>query len=138
MYSFRKSRCMVRENSERGKIWTFLVQICPLLVQNHHTRSYGPYLLSFFLIFCTQLDFYKTYKMSKKNFSQKIFWPPKWPKMVRFGPKSTILSLFSLYFPNATIHFLDFCSKNYFWGTLSERVGVRSRKVLRGPKFRPF
>ena len=138
MYSFRKSRCMVRENCERAKIWTFLVQICPFLVQNHHTRSYSPYLLSFFLIFCTQLDFHKTYKMSKKISVKKFFWPPKWPKMVKFGPKLTILSLFSLYFLNATIHFLGFCSRNYFWGTLSERVGVWSGKILRGPKFGPF
>ena len=112
-YSFRKSRCMVRENSERAKIWTFLVQIYPFLVQNHHTRSYSPYCLIFFLIFFTQLDFHKTYKISKIFFGQKIFDPR-----------------------NAAINFHDFCSRNYFWGTLSGKSRCMVRENF-GPNL-PF
>ena len=55
MYSFRKSRCMVRENSEMAKIWPFLAKIWPFLAKKWQFWKFLVYnfqrLLWNFLIF---------------------------------------------------------------------------------------
>ena len=106
MYSFRKSRCMVRENSEMAKIWPFVAKIWPFLAKNDTSESFWH---------ITSKRYHKTYQF----FSMKVF-------LMFFFEKIILYMLEKFWYgqnliicgPNSTIfycnwHFLKLLTYNF-------------------------